>query len=77
MSAYKYNLDNLVVILDKNNFQQTGSTKEIMDTFNLENKWQSFGWDVITIDGHNHQEIFNELKKDNKKDIPKFNCQYD
>ena len=43
MSAYKYNLDNLVVILDKNNFQQTGSTKEIMDTFNLENKWQSFG----------------------------------
>ena len=28
-------------------------------------------WDVITIDGHNHQEIFNELKKDNKKDIPK------
>ena len=71
MSAYKYNLDNLVVILDKNNFQQTGSTKEIMDTFNLENKWQSFGWDVITIDGHNHQEIFNELKKDNKKDIPK------
>ena len=71
MSAYKYNLDNWVVILDKNNFQQTGSTKEIMDTFNLENKWQSFGWDVITIDGHNHQEIFNELKKDNKKDIPK------
>ena len=71
MSAYKYNLDNLIVILDKNNFQQTGSTNEIMKVFNLENKWKSFGWDTIEIDGHNHEEILRELKKDNKKNTPK------
>lgn len=71
MSAYKYNLDNLIVILDKNNFQQTGSTNEIMKVFNLENKWRSFGWDTIEIDGHNHEEILRELKRDNKKNTPK------
>ncbi len=71
MSAYKYNLDNLIVILDKNNFQQTGSTKEIMDVFSLENKWKSFGWETTTIDGHNHEEILIELKKRNKENTPK------
>lgn len=71
MSAYKYNLDNLIVILDKNNFQQTGSTNEIMKVFNLENKWRSFGWDTIEIDGHNHEEILRELKRNNKKNTPK------
>ena len=54
LSAPKFNLDNLCVILDRNNFQQTGSGKEILDLDSLNEKWRSFNWEVIEIDGHNY-----------------------
>ncbi len=69
LSAPKFQLDNLNVIIDRNNFQQTGPNKEILDLGNLVNKWLSFGWDAHEIDGHNIKEImkyFNN-KKLNKK----------
>ena len=59
MSAPKFNLDNLCVILDRNNFQQTGSGDEILSLNSLSEKWKSFNWDVLEIDGHNYQDIFN------------------
>ena len=43
MAAPNFKLDNLYVIIDKNNFQQTGSNKEIMNVESLKEKWQSFG----------------------------------
>ena len=43
MSAPNFKLDNLTVIVDKNNFQQTGSTNEIMKNENLQKKFESFG----------------------------------
>jgi len=61
MSASHYKLDNLVVILDKNNLQQTGSNSEIMNVGDLSSKWKSFGWNVSEIDGHNISEIYNAL----------------
>jgi transketolase len=69
MAAPKFKLDNLNVIIDKNNFQQTGSNNEIMDLGNLYEKWKSFGWDVVEVDGHNLNELKNyfDIKKDNKK----------
>tara|TARA_B100000963_G_scaffold361722_1_gene398991 strand:+ start:17115 stop:17963 length:849 start_codon:yes stop_codon:yes gene_type:complete len=69
MSAPKFGLDNLNVIIDKNNFQQTGSNEEIMNLDNLSEKWKSFGWDVSELDGHNLKELKNyfDTDKNNKK----------
>ena len=69
MAAPNFKLDNLYVIIDKNNFQQTGSNKEIMNVENLKDKWSSFGWHAVEVDGHNIQELcdsFNESGKINK-----------
>ena len=65
MAAPNFKLDNLYVIIDKNNFQQTGSNKEIMNVEKLKDKWTSFGWHTTELDGHNIQDLrnfFNESK---------------
>ena len=69
LAAPKFQLENLNVIIDRNNFQQTGSNKEILDLGNLNDKWLSFGWDTHQIDGHNIKEIIKyfDNKKLNKK----------
>jgi transketolase len=67
LSAPKFNLDNFCVILDRNNFQQTGSGKDILDLNPIKEKWKSFNWDVLEIDGHNYLEIYNSLIETCKK----------
>ena len=59
MAAPNFKLDNLYVIIDKNNFQQTGSNKEIMNVGNLKDKWSSFGWYTVELDGHNVKDHYN------------------
>lgn len=71
MSAPKFKLNNLNVIIDKNNFQQTGSNKEIMDVSNLKDKWSSFGWHTTELDGHNIQELYNFFNTSNEINKPK------
>ena len=71
MSAPKFELNNLSVIIDKNNFQQTGSNLEIMDLKNLNDKWKSFGWDVEEVDGHDIKEIKKYFDKKAENDKPK------
>ena len=71
MAAPNYKLDNLVAIIDNNNFQQTGTNKNIMDLKNLNDKWKSFGWDTIEIDGHNISEIHSSLLKSPDINKPK------
>ena len=71
MAASNFKINNLVAIIDKNNFQQTGSTDEIMKNKNLKEKWSSFGWNVIEIDGHNIEEIYDSLTINGIKDKPK------
>ena len=71
MSAPKFGLDNLNVIIDKNNFQQTGSNEEIMNLDNLSNKWKSFGWEVSELDGHNLTELKKYFDIDKKNRKPK------
>ena len=63
MAAAHYKLNNLVVILDKNQVQQTGKTKDIMDLGDVVAKWKAFGWNVIEIDGYNMQEILDALEE--------------
>jgi transketolase len=57
MFAAKYRLDNLTWIVDRNNIQIDGNTEDIMPLEPLHEKFASFGFEVIEIDGHNIQEI--------------------
>ena len=66
MSAAFYKLDNLVYILDKNQVQQTGLTKDVMDIGNASDKWRAFGFNVIQINGHDMEQIVNALDKAEK-----------
>lgn len=71
MSGAHFKLDNLFAIVDRNNFQQTGKNDEIMSLKNLKEKWSSFGWNVLEINGHNISEILNALsvKSDSKPTV--------
>ena len=71
MAAPKYNLKNLFVIIDKNNFQQTGSTFDIMPNENLSRKWKEFGWNISEVDGHNIEELITAITGDKKDNKPK------
>ncbi|MFA5283634.1 MAG: transketolase [Bacilli bacterium] len=58
MYSAHYQLDNLTIIIDSNKQQALGNVDEIMSFSKNQNKrWESFGFDVVEIDGHNHQEI--------------------
>jgi len=61
MSASNFNLDNLVVIVDKNGLQVNGRTKEIMNSESLEEKFKAFGWETRAIAGHDFNEIYDAL----------------
>lgn len=62
MSANHYNLDNLILIIDRNHLQLDGQVDEIMKLNSLENKFRSFGWDVSNIkNGHDVENIYNIL----------------
>lgn len=57
MASSKYKLDNLCVIVDNNNLQIDGTIEEVMSSYPIDEKFKSFGFQVINIDGHNLQEI--------------------
>lgn len=56
-------LDNLCAILDVNRFGQSGTTMHQHDLAAYERKFKAFGWDAISIDGHNVSQILSALKK--------------
>lgn len=65
MHAGKEKLHNLIGIIDRNNIQIDGFTEDIMPLEPLRDKWESFGWHVQEIDGHNFTQIvaaINEAK---------------
>ncbi len=57
MFAGKNKLSNLIGIIDRNNIQIDGTTEEIMPLEDLSAKWESFGWHVQEIDGHNIESV--------------------
>lgn len=59
MSAAQFKLDNLTAIIDYNRLQSDGASTEILDPIDLEAKWESFGWNVCSVDGHDIGEIHN------------------
>lgn len=61
MLAGKEKPHNLIAIVDRNNIQISGHTEEVMPLEPLADKWRAFGWQVIEIDGHSFQEIFDAV----------------
>jgi len=59
--AAKYKLANLTSIVDRNNIQLDGPTEEIMPLEPLKEKYESFGWQTLDIDGHNMQAIIDAV----------------
>ena len=63
MSAYKYKLDNLTVIVDRNNVQLDGTSDEIMPMGDVGKKFESFGFNVLYCDGHDISAVCDNLDK--------------
>jgi transketolase len=61
--APRLGLDNVTAIIDYNNLQGYGRPREICSFEPLADKWAAFGWDVATVDGHDHGELLAELGK--------------
>lgn len=57
MFAGKNKLSQLIAFIDRNNIQIDGSTEDVMPLEDLKGKWESFGWHVLEIDGHNIESI--------------------
>jgi transketolase len=63
MSASKFELDNLVAIIDYNKFALSGRTQEVMPLEPLYDKWVAFGWHVIEANGHSVTQLINALEE--------------
>jgi len=71
MLAPKYKLNNLIAIVDKNLCQINDYTKNIMPTLNtLADKYKAFGWQALTIDGHDFNQIIPAYQKALKSSQP-------
>lgn len=62
MAAAHYRLDNLVAIVDHNGLQIDGPVVEVMSPEPLAQKWQAFGWEVLSVNGHEVGEIAGALE---------------
>ena len=62
MFASHYKLDNLVAFVDFNGLQIDGDVTKVMNPTPIDKKFEAFGWNVLTIDAHNFDEIKNALK---------------
>jgi transketolase len=62
MAAPRFQVDNLTGIVDRNRIQATGPTKDIFDIPNIEQKWEAFGWHVITVNGHDVAAVIAALE---------------
>jgi len=63
MFASHNKLDNLIVFLDRNKLQIDGSTEEVMSIEPIISKWNSFGWHVLEINGHDMDQIVDAVNK--------------
>jgi transketolase len=57
MSAPHQRLDNLVAVVDRNGWQITSRTEECVSLEPLADRWRSFGWAVVEVDGHDIEAL--------------------
>lgn len=68
MFAGHHKLNNLIVIIDHNKQCATDFEEDVINSSQIENRWKSFNWNVITLNGHSFSELidcFEKLKKNN------------
>lgn len=70
MSAANLKLENLTVVVDKNGLQQDGPTEEVLSV-DIAALAKACKWNVIVVDGHNHQELKDAFAKAFDSDMPK------
>ena len=63
MSAAHYKLDNLTAFVDYNGLQIDGNVTDVMNPEPISNKFEAFNWNVISIDGHNYEEILSAINE--------------
>ena len=68
MEGSHYKLDNVVGIIDRNRLQIDGWVKDVMNVEPLEERYRSFGWEVIEVDGHDIKQVVEALQK--AKNVP-------
>ena len=61
MSTSHFKLNNICIMIDRNRLQSQGTVSEIMEIEPLEERWQSFGWDTIRVDGHDLEALRDAL----------------
>lgn len=66
MTSSHYKLDNLCLIIDNNNLQIDGKVSDVMNIYPLDEKFQSFGFETINVDGHNVKELISAFEKAKK-----------
>lgn len=66
MTSSHYKLDNLCLIIDNNNLQIDGNVDNVMNIYPLDDKFRSFGFEVINVDGHNIYELINSFEQAKK-----------
>lgn len=67
MAIANYGLNNVTIIVDRNQYQLDGPTSEIMNLFSIEEKLKAFGYDVETVDGHSIPVLLGTLGKSSDK----------
>lgn len=67
MLAPRLGLNNLTAIIDYNNLQGYGRAKELVAYEPVKDKWEAFGWDVVCVDGHSHEELEDALSRPSDK----------
>ena len=63
MEAGHHKLDNLIGIIDYNRLQIDGWVRDVMNVDPLEEKYRAFGWEVLSIDGHDMKQVVEALEK--------------
>lgn len=72
LTSNHFKLDNLVAIIDHNKMQSLDYCENTISLEPLADKWKAFGWNVVSVDGHNHSELFDSLQygKNNRNGRP-------
>ena len=63
MIANHFELNNLTVVIDRNHIQSLAYTEQTLKLEPFAEKWKAFGWNVLQIDGHNHEELSQALSR--------------
>lgn len=62
IAAAHYKLDNLTVVIDRNHMSVDGNTEELMAQLDMQKKMEAFGWESVTVDGHDIYQLTEAMK---------------